>query len=116
MDREREAACLRLEVSVCVQLPKRRTGNPAPPPPHITRSLAQLCLSSVSLEEGGDCGGSDREAKCSSLDVRGSLSDVVVDDCRSRSFLEAKNNSGSVFSDEIFTERCGRRSGLHSNS
>ena len=79
----------------------------------LARSLAQLCLSSVSSlppsSNGEREGGGllrKREAKCSSLDVRGSLSDVVVvvEDCRS--LLHDKNLSESPsFCSETFPER-----------
>ena len=83
----------------------------------LARSLAQLCLSSVSSlppSLNGERGGTaeeerKREAKCSSLDVRGSLSDVVVvvEDCRS-SFLHDEDVSESpCFYSETFPERFG---------
>ena len=77
----------------------------------LSRSLAQLCLSSVSSlppqrERGTAEEEREGEAKCSSLDVRGSLSDVVVvvEDCRS--FLHDEDRSESPsFCSETFPER-----------
>ena len=62
----------------------------------------------VERRERGDCGGreGEREAKCSSLDVRGSLSDVVVvEDCRSSSLHDKNLSEFPSFCSETISER-----------